>query len=35
VILVTFQETAGGKVKVQILAGGEIKEFKQELVTQV
>ncbi len=29
------QETAGGKVKVQILAGGEIKEFKQELVTQV
>jgi len=30
-----IQETAGGKVKVQILAGGEIKEFKQELVTQV
>jgi hypothetical protein len=30
-----LQETAGGKVKVQLLCNGEVKEFKQELVTQV
>jgi len=30
-----IQETAGGKVKVQILKNKEIKEFKQDLVTQV
>ena len=30
-----IQETTGGKVKVQIIKSKEVKEYKQDLVTQV